>query len=97
MGANARRVALPGLVLQALRRADEAPCRVGFTVTRKVGNAVARNRIRRRLREVVRLVLRQRPVRGFDFVLIGRAATRERRFADLLADFRRALDKAGAP
>ncbi len=84
-------------MLQALRRADDGPCRVGFTVTRKVGNAVVRNRIRRRLKEVVRLVLRQRQVRGFDVVLIGRAATRERGFADLLADFRRALDRAGAP
>lgn len=71
--------------------------RVGFTVTKKVGNAVARNRIRRRLKEVTRLVLQERPVTGFDFVLIGRVGTRDRAFADLDADFRRALDRAGVP
>ena len=85
---------MPGLVLQALRRGDDGPARLGFTVTKKVGNAVVRNRIRRRLKEVTRLVLQEHPVEGFDFVLIGRAGTRERAFAELRADFRRALDRA---
>ena len=90
-----RRAATHGLVLQALARGDDAPARLGFTVTKKVGNAVVRNRTRRRLREAARLVLRERPLAGVDLVLIGRDATRGRPFAVLMDDLRRALDKAG--
>ena len=86
-----------GLVLQALPRDDGGPARLGFTVTRKIGNAVVRNRTRRRLKEAARLLLRERPVAGVDLVLIGREATRARDFADLIDDFRRALDKVGVP
>ena len=86
----------PGLVLQALRRGDDAPARLGFTVTKKVGNAVVRNRTRRRLREAARLLLRDQPVTGVDLVLIGRDGTRRRPFPALMADLRRALVKAGA-
>jgi ribonuclease P protein component len=86
-----------GLVLQALPRDDGGPARLGFTVTRKIGNAVVRNRTRRRLKEAARLLLRERPVAGVDLVLIGRAATRGRDFADLIDDLRRALDKVGVP
>jgi len=82
-------------VLQALSRGDDRPGRVGFTVTKKVGNAVTRNRIRRRLREVARATLSGRPISGMDLVLIGRQATARRRFADLLADCSRALDRLG--
>ena len=85
-----------GLVLQALARGDDAPARLGFTVTKKVGNAVVRNRTRRRLKEAARLCWRNTPVAGVDLVLIGRDSTRERRFADLMDDIRRALAKAGA-
>ena len=86
----------PGLVLQALRRGDEAPMRLGFTVTKKVGNAVVRNRTKRRLREAARLLLRERPLAGFDLVLIGRDGTRGRPFALLLDDLERALRRTGA-
>ena len=48
--------------------------RVGFTVSKKVGNAVERNRVRRRLREVVRLSPPARMRPGHDYVLIGRRA-----------------------
>ena len=51
-GSRCRR---PAFVLQARKRRDEGPARVGFTVSKKVGNAVERNRVRRRLREIVRL------------------------------------------
>ncbi len=95
VAAGGRRAAAPGLVLQALARGDRAPVRLGFTVTKKVGNAVARNRTRRRLRAAARLVLAERQVAGADLVLIGREATRGRRFALLLDDLRRALDRAG--
>jgi ribonuclease P protein component len=84
-----------GLVLQMLPRGDDAPARLGFTVTKKIGNAVARNRTRRRLREAARLVLREHPLAGADLVLIGRAGTRERDFPELMDDLRRALGKVG--
>jgi ribonuclease P protein component len=92
---------MPGMVLQALRRDDEAPARLGFTVTKKVGNAVVRNRTKRRLREAARILLHDQaqsgcPLRGIDLVLIGRDGTRSRRFPALVDDFRRALRRTGA-
>jgi ribonuclease P protein component len=95
VAAKGRKAAVPGLVLQALARDDDAPARLGFTVTKKVGNAVIRNRTRRRLKEAARLQLQEQPVSGVDLVLIGRDATRGRDFAALRADLQRALSKAG--
>lgn len=68
------KVPAAAFVIQARNRRDEMPARIGFTVSRKVGNAVERNRVRRRLREAVRLSdgARMRP--GYDYVLIGRRA-----------------------
>ena len=94
VAAKGRKAPMPGLVLQALRRNDDAPARLGFTVTKKVGNAVIRNRTRRRLKEAARLLMRDHPITGADLVLIGRDATRARDFAALQHDLRRALDKA---
>jgi ribonuclease P protein component len=93
--ASGRKAAVGGVVLQALARPDTDPVRLGFTVTRKVGNAVVRNRTRRRLKEAARLVLAQRPVSGVDLVLIGRDSTRKRDFMVLQDDIRRALDRTG--
>jgi ribonuclease P protein component len=90
-----RKAPMPGLVLQALARGDDGPARIGFTVTRKVGNAVVRNRTRRRLKEAARLLLREHPVSGVDLVLVGRDKTRARPFVALQEDLRRALAKAG--
>lgn len=90
-----RKAAVHGLVLQALTRDDGHVARIGFTVTKKVGNAVVRNRTRRRLKEAARLLLRERPVSSVDLVLIGRDTTRSRRFTDLIDDLRRALTKLG--
>jgi ribonuclease P protein component len=95
VAAKGRKAPMPGLVLQALKRGDDAPARLGFTVTKKVGNAVIRNRTRRRLKEAARLLLREQPLAGADLVLIGRDATRSRDFAALREDLRRALSKAG--
>lgn len=95
VAAKGRRAAVHGLVLQALARDDAGPARLGFTVTRKVGNAVVRNRTRRRLKEAARLYLRDHPLDGVDLVLIGRDTTRGRDFATLVDDFRRALGRAG--
>ena len=97
VASRGRKAAVHGLVLQALTRPDEGPARIGFTVTKKVGNAVIRNRTRRRLKEAARLLLQQRPVKGADLVVIGRDATRARPFLDLIDDLSRALTKAGVP
>lgn len=97
VAARGRRAAVHGLVLQALPREDQGPARLGFTVTKKVGNAVVRNRTRRRLKEAARLALAEAPPTGYDLVLIGRDATRARPFAELQDDLRRALKKAGVP
>ena len=90
-----RKAPVHGLVLQALARGDQEPARVGFTVTRKVGNAVVRNRTRRRLKEAARLLLGAHSVTGVDLVVIGRDATRTRPFPALIDDLRRALAKLG--
>jgi ribonuclease P protein component len=92
--AKGRKAPMPGLVLQVLPRNDDAPARLGFTVTKKIGNAVVRNRTRRRLKEAARLVLAGQPVCGVDLVLIGRAGTAKRGFSALQDDFRRAMTKA---
>lgn len=88
-----RRAAREGLVLQGMPtpEADRGGLRIGFTVSRKVGNAVARNRARRRLRAVADQVLRDQAKPGHDYVLIGRKATLERGFSELCADCRGAL------
>lgn len=70
--------------------------RLGITVTRKVGKAVARNRIRRRLREAARLVLPRHAAPDGDYVLIGRPATLQRPFALLVSDLGDALRRLGA-
>lgn len=85
----------PGFVLQARRRADHEPAtgiRVGFTCSKKVGNAVARNRAKRRLREIARLTLPIHGRDGWDYVLIGRKTdTATRDFVALRQDLRAAL------
>ena len=83
----------PGLalVLLARERNDAGPPRVGFTVSRKVGTAVERNRVRRRLREIVRLSAAGRLHSGKDYVLIGRRAALDLPFDRLCADFLGAL------
>ena len=93
VAAKGRKAPSPGLVLQALNRGDEAAVRLGFTVTKKVGNAVVRNRTRRRLREAARLLLRDVSVTGADLVLVGRDSTRGRPFTLLIDDLRRGLAK----
>ncbi|WOI56546.1 ribonuclease P protein component [Palleronia sp. LCG004] len=92
--ARARTVRMPGFMLQARDRRDEGAIRVGFTCSRKVGNAVARNRAKRRLREIARIGLPHLGQSGWDYVLIGkRDVTAERNFERMQADLNAALRK----
>lgn len=92
--AKGKRAAKPGLVLQALALPGPE-VRLGFTVTKKVGNAVIRNRARRRLKEAARLTLPGMALTGWNLVLIGRDATAERPFTLLIDDLRGCLRQAG--
>ena len=91
--AQGRKWAAPGVVLQALARGDGAGPRAGFTVTRKVGKAVIRNRVRRRLRAAAAEILPLHAKPGYDYVLVGRIATLTRPWSDLLNDLRVALGR----
>lgn len=99
VAAGRRRSVTPGLVLQARRRptgagAPAAACgqpRVGFTASRKVGGAVARNRARRRLRAAVAEVMPGHAAPENDYVVIARAATLSRPYRALIADLETAL------
>jgi len=90
--ARAKRQATQGFVIQARNRADGLPARVGYTCSKKVGNAVARNRAKRRLREIARLTLGPLAKPGWDYVLIGRRETTASiSFSQLQTDLERAL------
>ncbi|WP_420861367.1 ribonuclease P protein component [Algirhabdus cladophorae] len=92
---KARRQGTKGLMLQGRARGDDDPqIRVGFTCSKKVGNAVARNRAKRRLRAIAFEILPREAQSGWDYVLIGRhQATAQRDFTDLKSDLSYALTK----
>ncbi|MDI2090082.1 ribonuclease P protein component [Commensalibacter oyaizuii] len=92
---NGRKIPTSGLVLQILHRNDNEPSRVGFTVTKRVGNAVVRNRVKRRLRAVMQEVAKDFSYNGIDMVMIGRKTTFSRPYQAIVKDLVYALRKAG--
>jgi ribonuclease P protein component len=85
---------MPGFVLLVRPRGDDDPTmRIGITVTKKIGNAVVRNRMKRRFRALARETLPELGVAGADYVLIGRAGGIERDYSSLAAELKRALKK----
>lgn len=93
--------AAPGLIVQALctegsETNGDSEFRIGYTVSRKVGGAVDRNRARRRLRAAAQKVMPGHARPGHDFVLIGRRATLKRAFPALIEDLETALQKLDA-
>jgi len=97
--ASSLRQATGGFLVQARDRKDADPSvRIGFTASKKIGNAVARNRAKRRLREVARAVLPQMARPGWDYVLVAKpGVTTLRSFALLLADLHGALARIHRP
>jgi ribonuclease P protein component len=95
--ANGARVNATAFTLQSRCRDDPGPIRLGFTVTRKNGNAPERNRIRRRLREAVRRIdaVAMRP--HHDYVLVGRRAALTADFNAMIEDLRSALQRLDRP
>jgi ribonuclease P protein component len=92
-----KRYATPGFVLLVFDRRDADPeKRMGITITKKVGNAVVRNRMRRRFRELARELLDTHGKAGADHILIGRDGGIERDFGDLRAEMVKALTKLAA-
>jgi len=91
--ANGARVNSPAFVLQSRGRDDSGPIRIGFTVTKKNGNAPERNRIRRRLRELVKRLERVSMQPHHDYVLVGRRDALSRDFTTMLDDLRIAFTK----
>ncbi|MDE1153920.1 MAG: ribonuclease P protein component [Micavibrio sp.] len=81
----------PAFIMLVLPLDDTAPFRLGLTVSRKVGNAVVRNRAKRRLREMVRLFIQARAPKGFDVILISKTAAASIDFDKMSQDFIKGL------
>lgn len=99
VAAKGRRAVRAGFILQASSRPteddDREAIRVGFTASRKIGNAVIRNRAKRRLRAVAAEVLTRKGKSGTDYVIVARSTTGDRAYADLVVDLETALRQIG--
>src|SRR5204862_4962822 len=95
--ASGRKLPTAAFVLQVRERGDGGPVRVGFTVSKKVGTAVERNRVRRRLRDIVRRSPTPRLRAGHDYVLIGRRSALELPFERMVEEFCSALQRLEQP
>lgn len=91
--AGGRKAVSQSFLIQSRRRGDDGPARVGFTVSRKVGNAVERNRVRRRLRELVRLSGAADMRAGHDYVVVGRSAALRAGFAAMIGEMQVSLGR----
>ncbi|MGI9356120.1 MAG: ribonuclease P protein component [Rhizobiaceae bacterium] len=91
---NGSRAHEKAFILQLIRSTDSNDLRVGYTVTKKVGNAVVRNRIKRRLREAIRQMRHPEELSGFDAVFIARREALDIPFETLICDITSALEKA---
>jgi ribonuclease P protein component len=96
-----KKCAMPGLVLQVRKqqilenKQNQKNIRIGFTVSKKIGNSVTRNRARRRLRSVADIVMQKSAASGNDYVIIGRKSTTKREFCALVKDLENALKMLG--
>jgi ribonuclease P protein component len=93
VAASGQKAVAKGLLLQVCENNNPSAdiINLGFTTTKKLGNAVKRNRIKRRLRAIARQVMPNRAKASFDYVLIGRTAGFDRDFADMVKDLKYAL------
>jgi ribonuclease P protein component len=94
LAARGRKFVRPGFVMQFAASGQPVPLRVGFTATKKIGNAVVRNRARRRLKEAARLTLAGRTLTGVELVLICRQETAKLPFERLCDGIGSALSEA---
>ena len=90
---NGHRLAVPGLVLQKRDRGDQDKARLGITASKKIGNAVARNRAKRRLRALASECLSYQSRQGHDYVLIARYNTNSLSWLELTHGLNKALAK----
>jgi len=85
----------PSLIVQSRKRDDDDACRAGFTATKRIGNAVIRNRTKRRLRAAAAKLLPEIALNSCDYVFIGREQTHKAEFSDILRDMRHSLKVLG--
>lgn len=85
----------PSIIIQARKRTDSPEIRLGFTATKKLGNAVIRNRAKRRMRAAIARLIPEFGLPGCDYVLIGREKTYKGTYAELLSDIKHSLKRLG--
>ena len=92
---SGKRWSCDSFLIQAVKGGEGVPLRYGLTASRKTGNAVVRNRAKRRLREMVRLTCRAQDIGNAEIVLIAKPAAAQHDFAAMKQDFLRGLRALG--